>query len=59
MITGENFAFSYTGTAQKLYSQVFQVLKVLPIADEVAEVAEVAIKATSLAIGNTFKTQST
>ena len=32
MTTGENFAFSYTGTAQK----VPQVLKVLPIADEVA-----------------------
>ena len=37
MTTGENFAFSYTGTAQKLYRQVLQVLKVLPIADEVAE----------------------
>ena len=34
--TGENFAFSYTGTAQKLYRQVFQVLKALPIVDEVA-----------------------
>ena len=51
--TGENFAFSYTSTAQKLYRQVLQVLKVLPIDDEVAEVC---IKATSSAIGNTFKT---
>jgi hypothetical protein len=36
MTTGKNFAFSYTGTAQKLYRQVPQVLKVLPKADEVA-----------------------
>ena len=35
MTTGENFAFSYAATAQKLYWQVFQVLKVLPIVDEV------------------------
>ena len=53
MVTGEKFAFSYTGTAQKLYRQVLQVLKVLPIFDEVAEVG---IKETSSAIGNTFKT---
>ena len=53
MTTGENFAFSYTGTAQKLNRQVLQVLKVLPIADEVAEVG---IKSTSSAIANTFKT---
>ena len=38
MTAGENFAFSYTGTAQKLYRQVLYVLKVLPIVDEVAEV---------------------
>ena len=43
MTTGENFAFSYTGTAQNLYRQLLQFLKVLPITDEVA-------------IGKTFKT---
>ena len=32
--TGENFVFSFTGTAQKLYRQILLVLKVLPIADE-------------------------
>ena len=50
MTTGENFAFSYTGTAQKLYIQVLQVLKLLPIADEVAFMQT---SATSSAIGNT------
>ena len=53
MTTGENFAFSYTGTAQKLYRQMLQVLKVLPIADEVADIC---IKAASSATGNNFKT---
>ena len=44
MNTGKNFAFSYKGTVQKLYRQVFQVLKVLPIADEVAEVCIKALE---------------
>ena len=48
----EKLPFSYTSNAQKLYRQALMVLKVLPIADEIAEVC---IKATSSAIGNTFK----
>ena len=53
MIAGENFAFSYTDTAQKLYRQVHKVLKLLPIDDEVALMQA---SATSSAIGNAFKT---
>jgi hypothetical protein len=50
MTTCENFAFSYTSTAQKLHKQVLLVLKLLPIADEVAFMQT---SATSSAIGNT------
>ena len=53
MTTGENFAFSYTGTAQKLYKEVLQVLKLLP---EAYEADLMQMSATSSAIGNTFKT---
>ena len=51
MTTGENFAFSYTGTAQKLYKQVLQVLELLLVAAD--EAALMQMSATSLAIGNT------